>query len=57
MNKFNFSGEGGGQGGQGGVRGGDEKKRGGTERADRYEGLYQISDLSDHKRLRKLHSK
>jgi hypothetical protein len=29
------------------------KKRKGTERADRHEGLYQISDQSFHKRLRK----
>jgi hypothetical protein len=28
-----------------------------TERADRYEGLYQISDQSIYKRLRKMHSK
>ena len=33
------------------------KRRAGTERVDRYEGLYQISDQSVHKRLRKLHSK
>jgi hypothetical protein len=33
------------------------KRRIGTESADRHEGLYQISDLSVHKRLRKMHSK
>jgi hypothetical protein len=32
-------------------------KRRGTERADQYEGLYQISDQSVYKRLRNMHSK
>jgi hypothetical protein len=32
------------------------KKRRGTETADRHEGLYQISDQSIHKRLRKMRS-
>jgi hypothetical protein len=50
INKFNFWGE-------GGVRLGVEKKRKGTEREVWHEGLYQISDQSVHKQLRKLHSK
>jgi hypothetical protein len=33
------------------------KRRRGTERADRHEGLYQISDQSVHKQLREMHSK
>jgi hypothetical protein len=34
-----------------------KKRRVGTQREDRHEGLYQISDQSAHKRLRKMHSK
>jgi hypothetical protein len=33
------------------------KKRARTEREDRHEGLYQISDQFVHKQLRKMHSK
>jgi hypothetical protein len=35
----------------------EELRRVGTERKDRHEGLYQISDQSVHKRLRKLYLK